>query len=133
MRAASFKARRCLAAALALYTCLGVGSAAGNSTDDAVARANRMAYESAMKCFVVNGLLAGRSRDAGDKAQRAAYETSARQSFDIAEKLGQTLGYSDNRVNQDFALAQTEELPKLVADGMHLQRMIATCKALGLI
>jgi hypothetical protein len=133
MRAASFKMRRRIAAALALYICLGIGSAAANSTDDAVGRANRMAYDSAMRCFVANGLIAGRARDRGDKQLQAAYEAKARASFDIAVNLGQVLGYTGSRVNQDFGLAQSEELPKLVGDEAHLERVKANCKALGLM
>ncbi len=133
MRAITPKPRRRLAAALAACACLGVGSAVADSTDDAVRKANEMAYSSAMKCLVADGLLAGRYRDAGDATRQRAYEASARQSFDIAEKLGEALGYSENRINQDFSLAHTEELPTLVSDAAHLRRLTASCKALGLM
>jgi hypothetical protein len=131
LRAISFKARWCVIPALALYTCLGVGSAAAN-TDDAMTRANRMAYDIAMKCFVANGVARGNSRDAGDTAQAAVYEAKARRSFNAASNLGDALKYSDKRVNQDFGLAQTQELPKMVRDGAYLRQTLAICETGGL-
>jgi hypothetical protein len=109
-----------------------VSTGAAVAQDDTATRANRVAYESALKCFVAEGSIAGREKDAGDTAQQTAYEARARQSFDIANALGGKLGYSGSRISQDFGLAQTEELPKLVSDPQHLKRVMATCEALGL-
>ena len=100
--------------------------------DDTMTRANRMAYDIAMKCFVANGVARGNSRDVGDTAQAAAYEAKARRSFNAASNLGDALRYSDKRVDQDFGLAQTQELPKLVKDGAYLRQTLATCESAGL-
>jgi hypothetical protein len=118
--------------AVACCTSIFAQSATGQTSEDASTRANRIAYESALKCFVAEGSVAGREKDAGDKVQQAAYEGRARQSFDIANALGGKLGYSGSHISQDFGLAQTEELPKLVSDPQHLKRVLATCEALGL-
>lgn len=127
------KARRRLAAvALAICVCLCADAATANSTDDAVARANRMAYELAMKCFVAYGTARGNEQDAGHASQASSYEAHARQSFGIATKLGDTLGYSGNRQNEDFGMAQARELPKFVKDAAYLRRTLSTCGAAGL-
>jgi hypothetical protein len=97
---------------------------------DATRQASAMAYEAAMKCFVVNGTAIGEQRDTRAKA---AYEAKARYSFDVAVRLGEALGYSGDRITQDFGLMQTRELPKLVADPAHIREAVATCKALGLM
>jgi len=132
MRTTTRKSLRCLAAALTACTCLGAATALADSTDDAVRKANGIAYRSAIKCFVAEGSIAGRKKDAGDTAQQAKYEAMARQSFDIAKALGGKLGYSGNRISQDFGLTQTEELPQLVGDSAHLNRVMSMCAALGL-
>jgi hypothetical protein len=129
-----FKARRRLvAAALVVCVCLCADAAVADSADDAVARANRMAYETAIKCFIVDGIATGDQRDAGDKAKASAFESKARESFDTATKLGDALGYSGSRVNQDFGLAQAYELPKMIKDSGYYRKAAAVCKALGLL
>lgn len=96
-------------------------------------QANRAAYGHAMKCFVANGHARGMRQRAGDEAKAAAYETKARMSFDTAVKLGRALGYSGDRMDQDFGLAQTRELPAMVSDQKYFVEAAATCKALGLM
>jgi hypothetical protein len=95
-------------------------------------RANRMAYDIAMRCFVANGVARGNSRDAGDPTQAAAYEAKARRSFNAASNLGDALGYTGTRINQDFGMAQADELPKLVNNAGYLKRTLATCASGGL-
>lgn len=103
------------------------------ASEDAPTRANRMAYEAAMKCFIANGIVTADMRREGNKMQEAAFEARARQSFEIAVKLGDKLGYSGTRVNEDFGLAQTRETVRLMNDGAYFKRTAATCKALGLM
>jgi hypothetical protein len=117
-----------LAVALALGNCLCLVSSSYAST----AETNRTAYGFAMKCFVANGVARGNNRDVGNNAQADAYEQRARESYDVASKLGSALGYEHNRVAQDFGMAQTEELPKLVKDREYLKQTTATCEAAGL-
>jgi hypothetical protein len=94
---------------------------------------NQAAYAAAMKCFVVNGNATGERLDAGDSAEAAAYEAQARRLFDLAVRLGQSLGYSRDRMEQDFGLAQARELPKLVKDVAYYRSAAATCRAMGLM
>jgi hypothetical protein len=124
---------RWLAAALAACVCLAAATALADSTDDAVRKANELAYEAAMKCFVADGILTGDERERGDKAKEVTFEAKARQSFETAEKLGDVLGYSGTRVNEDFGLAQAREMAKLMYDAAYFKRAAATCKALGLM
>jgi hypothetical protein len=99
---------------------------------DAANSSNETAYNAAIKCFVTDGYVAGRKERAGDRAQQAVYEKNARTAFDVASALGGKLGYSGSRINQDFGLAQTSELPKLASDSDHVEHMTSTCSALGL-
>jgi hypothetical protein len=132
MRVITRTARRYFAATLAACACLGAGAATADSGDDAVRKANGMAYELALKCFVANGVARGNSRDAHDDASAASFEKRARQSFDIAGALGDKLGYSGNRQTADFSFAQSEFLPKFVMDRKYLERTEETCKSVGL-
>lgn len=115
---------------IALAVSLGANAV---GADDATARANTMAYRAAMKCFVANGHAVGLRQRAGDTAKAAVYESKARLSFDTAVKLGRALGYSGDRINEDFGLAQTRELPPMVTDQRYFISAVATCKALGLM
>lgn len=116
---------------MAAALCLWIGSAA--RAEDAVTRANRMAYAAAMKCFVVNGIARGDQQDAHDEAKAASFERMARKSYDAAVKLGNALGYSGSRMDQDFGMAQTYELPKMLKDTGYYRSSATTCKALGLM
>jgi len=96
--------------------------------------ANRMAYEAAIKCFIINGVATGERQRAGDKAKATSHEAAARRSFDLATQLGGRLGLSGTRINQDMSLAQTVELPRFTASDLTYYREVAaTCKALGLL
>ncbi|MGA0546826.1 hypothetical protein ACO2Q1_16265 [Brevundimonas sp. VNH65] len=99
----------------------------------ATPRGNALAYEAALKCFVANGHASGLRARAGEPQRAAAYDLSARQSFDAATRLGQLLGYSNQRISQDFGLVQSRELPAMVADAAYFRQTVATCRALGLM
>lgn len=86
-----------------------------------------------MKCFVANGHAMGGRERAGDSAKAAYYETKARQSFDTAVKLGNALGFTGLRINQDFGMVQARELPTIVKDESYFLSIAATCKAMGLM
>jgi hypothetical protein len=124
------KVMRCRFGAVLL--CTSIAASTGASADDAVTRANRGAYDWAVKCFVANGSARGTSNDAGDTAKAAAFERRARASFDTASALADKLGYSGSRLDQDLGLAQAQELPKFVRDITYLRNTLATCKGLGL-
>lgn len=94
---------------------------------------DRLAYDSATKCFVANGLAARSRKRAGDDASAARYEAKARQSFDTAVLLGRSIGLSGQRVSQDFDAALSKELPKMRGETGYFQSAMATCKALGLM
>lgn len=103
------------------------------SGQDATAKANRMAYESATRCFLANGYAGDERRKAGDKSKEAAYLTKARQSYDVAFAAGRKLGISDQEIGRDIDFAQTIELPRFIRDGKYLLGVASTCKALGLM
>jgi len=94
--------------------------------------ARRSAYEAALKCFVANGSAYGDAQKAGDAAEAAAFDAKARASFDAAVRLGELLGYSGTRVEQDFRLTQMRELPQIVSNPAYARQSLQTCKALGL-
>ncbi len=121
------------AAVLALSACFGASAATADSAEDAAARANRSAYEIAMKCFVVNGMASGDYQKKHDTEMTALYDNKAHASFNVALKLGYALGYSNDRVSADFDLAQTRELPRLVSDLDYYKSAVASCKAVGLM
>ncbi len=130
------RSRRLTACALACAVALAVTSAvaaADSDGDDAVLRADKMAYDSAIKCFIANGIVAGDWHRDGNSAKQLASEAKARESFDLATRAGETLGYSGTRMNEDFGLAQTAELPRMMTDVAYFKRTAATCKALGLM
>lgn len=90
-----------------------------------------MAYSLALKCFIAYGSARSDAKDLGRISEAQAYETKARSSFDVGNKLGTVLHYSGTRVNQDFGLAQADELPKMVKDKAYLKKTLAYCEAAG--
>lgn len=91
------------------------------------------AYDSSLRCFVANGRAIGVQERAGDAQAAARYEQKARLSFDTALRLGQSLGFSGTRINQDLGIAQGRELPQMVNDRRYFEQAVATCRALGLM
>lgn len=106
---------------------------AAHAQEDAVQRANRMAYDASMKCYIANGVARSDAQDNGKADLAASFDAKARQSFDTAVKLGGVLGYTGNHITQDFGLAETRELPKMVGDVAYFRAAASTCKALGLM
>lgn len=129
MRVASSQVRWLFAVTLA---CATVYSANVGRAQDAVSTANRNAYDLAMKCFVAYGTARGNEQDAGNASEASGYESHARQSFDIAVALGDKLGFTGGRQNEDFGMAQSRELPKFVQDRAYLKSTLTTCKSAGL-
>lgn len=125
MKAARFGAALAMTAALA--------APAGASAQADKAQAQRQAYGYAMRCFIANGVVVSDMRSKNQPTLADTQEAKARRSFDMAVKLGGTLGYSGSRINQDLGLAQADELPKLVTDFGYFQKTAATCKTLGLM
>ena len=101
--------------------------------DTAVQRGNQLAYDYSIKCFVTNSMAVGERRNAGDQTAAARYEANARRSFETVSKLGGALNYSGERINEDYGLAQSVELPKMMRDKAYSQKVIADCKSLGLM
>src|ERR1700741_1780461 len=113
MRYRSVAPRRFSAAALGLCACL---IAPISRAEDAMTRANRMAYQSVMKCFVASGYASDERRRAGDPAKADSYRAQARNSFDLAYTVGEKLGLSDKQVGRDLNFYQDTELPKFIGD-----------------
>ncbi len=117
---------------LAILLALGMSATAAHAADN-TATAKQQAYGYAMRCFIANGMVLGEHQDAGKTEAANATDAHARRSFDHAVRLGGELGYSGNRIDQDFGLAQARELPKLVQDAAYFKKTTAICKALGLM
>lgn len=101
--------------------------------EDASQRANRMAYDASMKCYIANGVARSDAQDQRKADLAQSYDAKARQSFDTAVKLGGILGYPNIHITQDFGLAETRELPKMVADVAYFRAAASACKAMGLM
>lgn len=97
------------------------------------ATATRSAYDAALKCFVANGHADGVQRRAGNVASADRYQASARTSFDAALRLGATLGFANQRINEDLGIVQARELPALVNDPAYFRQTVNVCRGLGLM
>jgi hypothetical protein len=102
-------------------------------SEDTVTRANRMAYDTAIKCFIADGLASDERHDAGDESGADAYRRKARQSFDVAYTAGNKLGMTDKQVSRDLDFAQATELTRMMRDRRYFLSTAATCKAVGLM
>jgi hypothetical protein len=122
-----------LAAVLAVCACVCASASTAVAQEDAVARANRSAYDAAMTCFVAAGVAAGDFKKAGNVEKASALEGKARTSFDTAVRLGRSLGYTGEHMDEDFGLTQTRELPRMMSDTAYYRSEVAICKALGLM
>lgn len=122
---------RGLGVALALVAM--VGGRAAMAQPDPEMRATRMAYESALKCFVADGYASDERRKAGDSEKSSAYRAKARVSFDLAYSAGEKIGIADNKIGRDIDFALKTELPRFVQDQRYLLDTASTCKALGLM
>lgn len=124
-------AARFLSATVAVA--LGSGAAWGQTNDSPTQRANKMAYDAAMKCFVANGHASGLQNEAGHPKQAERYTAGARTSFDAAQRLGKSLGYSSQRISDDIQTAQTRELLVMMRNDTYFREAVATCRALKLM
>lgn len=98
-----------------------------------MARANRIAYDAAIKCAVADSLAGDDRHDVGDEAGAAAYKDKSRRSFDLTYTLGDKLGYAQDRIRRDLDFAQLSEMPKMMRDRSYFMSTAATCKALHLM
>ena len=106
---------------------------AAHGSQAATTQDTRAAYDAALKCFVANGNAEGERRDAHDAAGAARYDTTGKQSFDAAMKLGRMLGLTNRQLNRDLNAVQATELPRMVKDRAYFIDAVATCKGLGLM
>ena len=104
-----------------------------SASDDAAAHAIRLAYDTAIKCFVAGGLASDNRHDAGDETGASAYRAKARQSFNVAYTAGAKLGMTDRQVARDLDFAQDTELTRMLRDNSYFTSTAATCKAVGLM
>jgi hypothetical protein len=108
------------------------GGATAQDDPNAATRANQMAYEASMKCFVVDTRLSALRKRAGDDAKSTYYDDRSKAAFDTAVALGQKIGLEKDEIERDFNVVQVRELPELLRDDGYMRSAIATCKALGL-
>ena len=125
-----------MACRLSLWTVAGLSllvPVVAHAQGDAAEHANRLAYQAAMKCFVVNGRAANLRKKAGDVAGEQSYEAKASHAFDAAVTLGLKLSRNRDQIDADFSLVQVRELPELVRSDAYLRDAATTCKAMGLM
>jgi hypothetical protein len=125
--------RSASAALTTAFALLCASGAAAQNNDVAAQRGDQLAYGYAMTCFVANGVVLGDYQKRGDSVDAASSDGKARRSFDTATALGAKLGFSGDRINQDFGLVQARELPRMVSDPAYFRKAATTCKALGLM
>ncbi len=92
-----------------------------------------MAYESSMKCFVVDTRLSALRKKAGDEAKASYYDEKSKVAFDDAVALGLKVGLSKDQIERDFNVVQVREIPELLGNDKYFRESIATCKVLGLV
>jgi hypothetical protein len=109
----------------------GAAQAAGDSA--AVTDTYVQLYDLSMICFVANGHAAGRQARSGNPSGAAYFKGKGKEAFDLASRAGQHLGYSVQRVGDDFDAAQQRELPLIVRDEGYFRQVSGRCKALGLM
>ncbi|WP_191554150.1 hypothetical protein [Brevundimonas aurantiaca] len=124
---------RPIAAAFVAACALSTTVAAQTPTTASPPNPAHAAYETAIRCFVANGHARGERRTAGDATGAARYDAQSRQAFDAAVKLGQTLHYSNERVNGDLGRLMDRELPQMVRDPAYFRQVVASCRAYGLM
>lgn len=117
----------------AVVIAMAAGVASAQPAEDAVARANRGAYDWTLKCFVLDSKASNDRERAGDLSKAADYNAKARKAFDMAYSAGARIGLSEAQVAHDLDYAQLHELPILVQDEGYFRRTAGTCKALGLL
>lgn len=91
------------------------------------------AYELALKCFVANGYAKYERRDANDPEGASRYDGKAKHAHDVANKLGEQLGYSGDRIARDYKATMDRELPRLTNEPGYFARVADECKAYGLM
>lgn len=122
-----------LGCAVTVFSILSMATAAdAQEAGDPTTKANRMAYEASMKCFVVDTRLSALRRRAGDEAKSTYYDDRSKAAFDAAVALGQKIGRRKDEIERDFNIVQVRELPELLRDDGYMRSAIAACKALGL-
>ncbi|MBJ7318051.1 MAG: hypothetical protein JHC96_04550 [Brevundimonas sp.] len=127
-------ARLTAAAFVAALAPLSAGAASGQTrAASGTSNPTQAAYDAALRCFVANGRAIGLQERAGNAEAASRYEQKARLSFDTAVRLGQSLGLSGSRINQDLGIAQGRELPQMVNDRRYFEQAVSTCRALGLM
>jgi hypothetical protein len=93
----------------------------------------RESYYEAIVCFIANGHAKGLRERAGGAKKAAIYEKQAHEAFVVASTAGQQLGFTNDRIEAEFASIQKTELPLMVKDDAYFFREVARCKAFGLM
>jgi hypothetical protein len=106
------------------------GSAFGGQFTSVPTDLENTLYSQAIVCFVANGHAKGTRMQVGDTAKAAIYEKQAHEAFNIAVTAGRDMGFSKDRIEDDFARIQAAELPQMVNDQSYFFNAVAKCKAL---
>lgn len=95
--------------------------------------ANREPYELAIRCFLANRLAARSRQKQGDQAGAAAYDAKGKTAFGVAGIMGEVLGYSTERVNQDMQRMMEPEMARMMNEPGYFKSVAAACKAAELM
>ncbi len=86
-------------------------------------QANRNAYHYAVRCFAA----------APFARERGMTRDDGRRAYDLAQRLGASLGYSQRQAHDDINARTTTELATMVRDRAYLDRVLSDCRRLGLL
>lgn len=87
-------------------------------------RANRNAYDYAVRCFAVAGIAQERGMRRIDNGERA---------YDMAQQLGARLGYSPQQTDNDLLARSRTETAAMRRDAAYLNRTLDECRRLRLL
>lgn len=114
---------------------LGLLALALGSTSPAQAAppTNREPYDVAIRCVIANVVAEGQRRRAGDPIKADYYAAKGKEAFGVAHGLGEVLKFSRVQIDADFDRARKDELPAMIRDQPYFHRVVAQCKAYGLM
>jgi hypothetical protein len=93
----------------------------------------RQGYQTAMRCFVVNGHVSLMFKRKGDAANAQLFDGKARTAHDAAKGYAQFLKLDPIQISRDMDATTDAELRRLLAEPGYLTEAARACKAASLM
>eukprot|EP01030_Chromulinospumella_sphaerica_P017210 gene17210-17034_t len=93
----------------------------------------RQAYQTAIRCFVVNGHVSLMFKRKGDTANAQLFDGKARTAHDAAKGYALFLKLAPNQISRDMDATTDAELRRLLAEPGYLTEAAKACKAASLM